>query len=67
MAPSVSLVAFGPVRDVAVMVIIGVATLTVDGTAAATIGRAPSFKVLRLQEATVPSSATTASPVARVV
>ena len=49
MAANVSLVAFGPVSEVALIVIIGVATFTVDGTAAAVIGSARPEVVLRHQ------------------
>ncbi len=51
-AANVSLVAFGPVGEVALIVIIGVAAFTVDGTAAAVIGSAPPLQVVLRQQAT---------------
>ena len=66
MAANVSSVAFGPGGDVPLIVIIGVAALTVDGTAAAVIGRAPSLKSSAFTKPRRSSSPTTASLVARV-
>ncbi len=52
MAANVSLVAFGPVREVAVMVIIGVEALTVDGTGGRDDRKSTVLQVLLVEQAT---------------
>ena len=64
MAADVSSVAFGPLEDVPLIVIIGVAALTVDGTAAAVIGSDAVLQVFRLHQPASPSWSMTASLVA---
>ena len=61
MAPNVSAVALGADVPVALSVIIGVEALTVDSTAAAAIGRTPSFRSSSLSKPRRLSSRTTAS------